>query len=181
MGANVTPNLADKLSGYEQPSGLHSLLESICARLREQSLYAAKGMRVLPEYHGDLMNSLAAVLGKRLSVLAVVSFEACNADHTSLSLALRDIRIKVSVYESVLINQGTTGTKISALTFAEAALAQLHMWAPAATDVLLNPQPLHMLKSNTLGLDADGSDLKGGQVCYTVRFATSQCVACHCG
>lgn len=179
MGANVTPTLADKLSGYTQPSGLHSLLEAICARLRTQTLYASSGIRVLPEYDGDLINSLVNVLNKRLSICAVVSFSACNADHTSLSLMLRDIRVDVSVYESVLMNQSASGTQISALTFAEAALAQLHQWAPTATDVLINPQPLRMQKSGTLILDQEKSDLKGGLICYVARFATSQAVAAH--
>ncbi|WP_395735227.1 hypothetical protein [Prosthecobacter sp.] len=180
MAANVTPNLADKLSGYENQSGLHALLEAICARLRTQDLFAAKGLRVLPEYDGDLINSLVAVLNKRLSVFASVSFSVCNANQASLSAMLKDIHIEVEVYESVLMNQGASGTKTSALTFAEAALASLHQWSPEQTATLRNPQPLRMQQTGTLQMDKEKSDLKGGLVCYVARLVTSQCLACHC-
>lgn len=180
MPANVTPTVADKLTGYETPSGLHSLLEAICARLRTQTLYASKGLRVLPEYDGDLINSLVAVLNKRLSVFASVSFSVCNSNQKSVSAFLNDIHIEVEVFENVLANQSASGTKVSALTFAEAALSSLHQWAPEASEVLKNPQPLRMQQSGTLQMDKDKSDLKGGMVCYVARLVTSQCLACHC-
>lgn len=180
MAANVTPTLADKLSGYENQSGLHALLEAVSARLRTQTLFAAKGIRVLPEYDGDMINQLNAVLGRKLSVLAMVGFEAANASHASLSAMLRDIRIEVKIFESVLINQGATGTKTSALSFAEAALASLHQWAPTASASLINPQALRMAEQNTLRQDREESQPASGMICYTTRFVTAQCLVCHC-
>lgn len=180
MAANVTPTLADKLSGYENQSGLHALLEAVAAQLRTQTLFAAKGIRVLPEYDGDLINNLNLVLGKKLSVLAMVGFEAANADHKSLSAMLRDIRIEVKIFESVMINQGSTGTRVSALSFAEAALASLHQWAPTASASLVNPQSLRMAETNTLRLDNEESKPASGMICYTARFVTAQCLVCHC-
>jgi|GEM_PF-2495154 len=180
MPANVTPTVADKLSGYESQSGLHALLEAVCAELRTQPLFAAKGLRVLPEYDGDLLNSLNAVLNKKLSVIAVVSFSTVNADHKSLSTMLGDIHLEVELFENVLINQGTTGTRVSALSFAEAALGHLHQWAPDASAVLINPQSLRMQSTATLQMDKEKSDLKSGLVCYVARFTTAQCLVCHC-
>ena len=180
MAANVTPTLADKLSGYENQSGLHALLEAVCARLRTQTLFAAKAIRVLPEYHGDLLNNLNAVLGKRLSVLAMVGFEAANADHKSLSAMFRDIRLEVKVFESVLFNQGASGTRVSSLSFAEAACGSLHQWAPTASESLVNPQALRMAEKNTLALDREESQQASGMICYTARFTTAQCLLCHC-
>lgn len=180
MPANVTASLDDKLSGYESQSGLHALLEAIAARLRTQDLFEAKGIRVLPEYHGDLINDLNKVLNRKLSVLAMVGFEAANADHKSLSAMLRDIRIEVKLFESVMINQGSTGTRVSALSFAEAALASLHQWAPTASASLVNPQALRMAEANTLRLDNEESKPAQGMICYTTRFVTAQCLVCHC-
>ena len=180
MSANVTPSLADNLGGYENQSGLHALLEAVCAQLRTQTLYAAKGIRVLPEYHGDLINQLNAVLGKKLSVLAMVGFEAANANHASLSAMLKDIRLEVRVYESVLINQAASGTRVSSLSFAEAALASLHQWMPTASASLINPQPLRMAEHHTLMLDREESKPASGMICYVARFVTAQCLVCHC-
>lgn len=180
MVANVTPTLADNLGGYQNQSGLHALLEAVSARLRTQTLFAAKAIRVLPEYDGDMINQLNAVLNKKLSVLAMVGFEAANADHKSLSAMLKDIRLEVKIFESVMINQGSTGTRVSALSFAEAALASLHQWAPTASASLVNPQSIRMAEQNTLRLDREESQPAKGMICYTTRFVTAQCLVCHC-
>jgi hypothetical protein len=59
MSANQTPGLSDKTPlGYEGTSALQSLLETVAERLRAQKLIAIKGIRVLPEYAGDLYNQL---------------------------------------------------------------------------------------------------------------------------
>lgn len=181
MSANVTPTVPDKFaSGYENQSGLHALLEAVCARLRTQTLISAKALRVLPEYHADLFNQLNAVLNKKLSVLISVGFATADANHKSLSAMLGRVRLEIDVFENVLINQATKGTKTSALSFAEACLSSLHQWAPTAGATLINPGALRMEESNTLGLNKDKSELKSGLVCYTVRLVTSQCLSCHC-
>jgi hypothetical protein len=180
MAANVTPTLADKLGGYQNQSGLHALLEAVAARLRTQTLFTAKAIRVLPEYDGDMINQLNAVLNKKLSVLAMVGFEAANAAHSSLSAMMKDIRLEVKIFESVMINQGSTGTRVSALSFAEAALASLHQWAPTASASLVNPQSIRMAEQNTLRLDREESQPASGMICYTTRFVTAQCLSCHC-
>lgn len=181
MSANVTPTLPDKLAtGYENQSGLHALLEAVCARLRTQALLAAKSLRVLPEYHADLFNQLNAVLNKKLSVLVSVGFSAADANHKSLSAMLGRVRLEIDVFENVLINQGATGTKTSALSFAEACLSSLHQWQPTASVLMINPGVLRMEESGTLSLNKDKSDLNAGLVCYTARLVTSQCLTCHC-
>jgi hypothetical protein len=181
MSANVTSTVPDKFaSGYENQSGLHALLEAVCAELRLQPLIAAKELRVLPEYHADLFNQLNAVLNKKLSVLISVGFAQVDADHDSLSTMLRRVTLEIDVFENVLINQAATGTKTSALSYAEACLSALHQWQPTATETLVNPGALRMAKSGTLTLNKDKSELKSGLVCYTTRFLTSQCLACHC-
>lgn len=180
MATNVTPTLADNLGGYQNQSGLHALLEAVSARLRTQTLFAAKGIRVLPEYDGDMINQLNKVLNKSLSVLAMVGFESANADQKSPAAILNDIRLEVKIFESVMINQGSTGTRVSALSFAEAALASLHYWAPTASASLVNPQALRMAEQNTLRLDREESQPSKGMICYTTRFVTKQCLVCHC-
>lgn len=180
MSADLTPALADKLSGYENQSGLHALLEAVCAKLRTQTLIAAKGIRVLPEYHGDLYNGINSVINRKLSMLMMVSFAAVNAKHSSLSAMLRDIRIEVRVYESVLINQSASGTQTSALSFAEAALATLHQWQPEATSALINPQALRMAETGTLRLDEENAKPASGMICYATAFNTGACLTCHC-
>jgi hypothetical protein len=56
---------------------------------------------------------------------------------------LKDIRLQVHVFESVLFNQGASGTKISALALAERCLTQLNDWTPTATASLVNPSCTH--------------------------------------
>lgn len=187
MPADVTPTLGDKFAtGYENQSGLHALLEAVCARLRaaetapKVNLIQTKGVRVLPEYHADLLNSLVAVLNKKLSVFIAVGFSEASADHDSLSAMLKGVRLEIDVFENVLINQAATGTKTSALSFAEVTLARLHQWQPTATAALINPQSLRMAKSGTLQMNKEKSDLKAGLVCYTTRFTTGACLTCHC-
>lgn len=180
MPSDVTPTVSDKLDGYENQSGLHALLEAICTELRTQALIAAKGVRVLPEYHADLMNNLVAVLNKRLGLLINVGFSTADADHDSMSAMLRTVKIEVDVYENVLFNQSAQGTKTSALSFAEATLSCLHQWLPTATETLINPQTVRMAKSGTLQMNREKTDLKAGLVCYTTRFVTGACITCHC-
>lgn len=187
MSADVTPTLADKLTGYQSQSGLHALIEAVCSELRREetaegavNLIQSKGVRVLPEYHGDLINSLAAVLNRKLSVLISVGFSTVDADHESLSTMLKGVRLEISVFENVLINQGASGTRVSALTFAEIALSRLHQFQPEASAALVNPQSLRMARSGTLQMNKEQSELKSGLVCYTVRLVTGACLTCHC-
>lgn len=181
------PAVPDKFaSGYENQSGLHALLEAVCSRLRaepeegESNLIHAKSVRVLPEYHADLVNSLALVLGKKLGVLISVGFSTVNADHKSIMTMLKGVRLEIEVYENVLFNQSTQGTKTSALTFAEVTLSRLHQWLPTATESLINPQVVRMEENGTLQMDREKSDLKNGLVCYVTRFVTGACLTCHC-
>jgi len=181
LSANVTPTVPDKFaSGYENPSGLHALLEAVCVKLRTQTLISAKALRVLPEYHADLYNQLNAVLNKKLSVLISVGFSTADAAHKSLSAMLGRVRIEIDVFENVLINQAASGTKTSALSFAEACLSALHQWQPTPSATLINPGALRMEESGTLQMNKDKSQLSSGLVCYTVRLVTSQCLSCHC-
>jgi hypothetical protein len=181
MSADLTPTLADKLpGGYEVSSSLHTLLEAVAAKLRTHSIIAAKGIRVLPEYHGDLYNQLNSVINKRLSILVMVGLEGANAAHGSIQVAMKDIRLQVHVFESVLMNQGATGTKVPALALAEAAIVTLQNWQPAASDNMPNPGPLFMQKEKTLFLNEELAKPEAGMVCYTARFFTSGCLICHC-
>jgi hypothetical protein len=181
MSANQTPGLSDKTPlGYEGTSALQSLLETVAERLRAQKLIAIKGIRVLPEYAGDLYNQLNAVIGKRLGALIQVGFESGNAGQTSGQNMLKDIRLQVHVFESVLFNQGASGTKISALALAERCLTQLNDWTPTATASLVNPAALMMQSERTLFLNEEEAKPEAGMICYTVRLKASACLVCDC-
>lgn len=181
MPADVASTVPDKLTGYENQSGLHSLLEACAARLRTHTLIAAKGLRVLPEYHADMYNSLVRVMNAKLSVFAMIGFSIGNASHASVANILKDLRIEVNVFENVLINMGATGTKVSALSYAEACLTSLHWFTPEASGALVKGNMIRMAESGTIGLNQEKSQLTSGLVCYTARFVTSHCIACHCG
>jgi hypothetical protein len=181
MSANQTPGLSDKTPlGYEGTSALQSLLETVAERLRAQKLIAIKGIRVLPEYAGDLYNQLNSVLNKRLGLLIMVGFEGANAAQTSGQHMLKDIRLQVHVFESVLFNQGASGTKISALALAERCLTQLNDWTPTATASLVNPQVITMQSDRTLFLNEEEAKPEAGMICYTVRLKASACLVCDC-
>ncbi len=178
--SDVTPTLPDKTpGGYENPSALHALLDAICTRLEGQTLIAAKSVRVLPEFHADLYNKLVAVMNKKLSVLIQVGFERLNKGDKSIAVYFRDMQITVDVYESVLINQSASGTKVSALSFAEACALRLHAWQPDKTAALVNPGTLMLAENGSLQMDREKSDLKAGLVCYSVSLTTGGCLAAH--
>lgn len=181
MASDITPTLSDKTPfGYEAPSALQAFLEAIAERLRAQKLIALAGIRVLPEYEGDLYNKLNAVMNKKLGLLIMVGFEGANAGQGSSALMLKDIRLQVHIFESVLLNQGASGTRISALALAERVLSQLHDWQPAKTDILVNPGIISMQSDRTLFLNLEESKPEAGAVCYTTRFRSSSCIVCDC-
>lgn len=182
MHGDVASTVPDKTpSGYERTGRIHDLCEAVAARLRTCSIIQDKGIRVLPEYAGDMFNQLAGVLNKRLSVLIVVGLDdgGINALQRGEGVYLKDIGIKVSCFESVLLNQSSTGTKVSALALAELSLVKLHAWMPEAEDVAA-PQPIYMREEKTLILDADKSKPEQGLVCYTTRFTCAGCAKCDC-
>lgn len=178
MSADKTPTLADHLSGYHAASSLLSLLEAIAAELRKTPLINKHSIRVLPEYAGDLMNSMNAVINKQLSMLVMVTMESASAKHASLETVLRNVGIAVHVYESVLINQSASGTRVPAITIAESVLKNLHGWQAAATNAIPGPSELMMQPDNTLRLNDTESNPKAGMICYTARLHTMTCLEC---
>jgi hypothetical protein len=178
--SDVTPTVPDKTpGGYENPSALHTLLDAIVTRLEGQALVAAKGVRVLPEFHADLYNKLVAIMNRKMAVLIQVGFERINKGDKCLAVYFRDMQIVVDVYESVLFNQSASGTKVSSLSFAEACAIRLHGWQPEKTSVLLNPGTLNLAENGTLQMDREKSDLKNGVVCYSINLTTGGCLAAH--
>lgn len=178
--SDATPTLPDKTpGGYENASALHTLLEAIAARLESQDLIAATGVRVLPEFAGDLYSKLVQVMNKKLGALIVVGFDQVNKGDSSLSVFFRRMEIVIDCYESVLLNQSSTGTRTSALTLAEACAIHLHQWQPAKTAVLVNPGVLSLTENGTLFMDRDKGDPAKGLICYSARLTCGGCLAAH--
>ncbi len=177
MSADKTPTVADKsLSGYIVTSGLHALLEAVAAEIRTVPLVNKHGIRVLPEYAGDMYNQMNRVINKQLSLLVMVALETANKGNESIVPWLKDVRLQVHVYEGVLMNESSSGTRVPALAVAERVCARLHNYQPPASASLTEPQPLFLSAERTLGLNADESQPMKGMVCYTARFRTSTCI-----
>lgn len=177
MASDVAPTVPDKTpGGYEVTGRLHDICEAVAARLRGMNVVQAKGIRVLPEYDGDMFNQLVSVMNKRLAILVVVGIDdgGINSLQRGIGTFLKDIGIKVSVFESVLFNQGATGSKVSSLALAELSLSRLHNWIPSTEEVAV-PQIISMREEKTLFLDAERSKPESGLICYTSRFFTSGC------
>jgi hypothetical protein len=181
MSGNVTPTLPDKSPiGYVKTARLHDLLEATAKRLRTDCpLIADADILCLPEYEGDLWNNIKKILNKQLGILLVIGLESVNSRAEGSTAFFRDIALVVRCYESVLLNQSSTGTRIPALALAEAACYYLHDWIPTEADVDA-PQPLAMQENNTLHLDPHLSKPENGMICWVARFTTSGCVSCLC-
>ena len=170
MSADVTPTLPDKTpGGYTSAGSLQALIDDVASRLQAHDLILAKGIRVLPEYAGDLYTRLNELLNKRLSCLMVVALEGVDSKATGMTRSFKQIALTVLCYESVIHNQATLGSRTSALTLAELACGWLHNWQSA------DGQQVWMQEENTLALDKDRTDLKAGVVCYAARLFTQGC------
>ena len=170
--------LADKTpGGYTVLSGLHGLLEAVVTRLLACRLIEENGIVVIHQHSADLYNYLKRVIEKTLGICAVVS--VTRADHGTPSMApmLREVRIRVAVHENVFLNQSSSGTKIPALTVAEASLPWLHYWT-APSDINPNAYVLTMAQNDTLKEDTSSELRPGGVITWAANFETRACVAC---
>lgn len=118
---------------------------------------------IITEEKGDILTELDIAIGKTGLCLVVLSplFEFINEWAPSLD-GLGTL--SVGVYENVVLNQGSTGTKIRALSAAQRILALMHFFPTGLPDNPNNPSHFMGLKQ-PLQLTNEGPPLS-----YSVSF-----------